>query len=148
MERQPGPSEEDEASASEHASRQAMLKRISSEMSFAQKQEFGKGPKSSRSYLFGDLLQVVMRDGLTPAEHAMVRFGRADTVRSFRQDFQDQMAEQLIGLVEQATGQKVVGFASQIMFDPDVVISTFVFEQTVEGAFVQVETHAEPDEPA
>ena len=135
-------SEQDDAAAA-HESRQALLRRISREMSAAQKQEFGKGPVSVRSYLFDDLLQVVMREGLTVAEHTMVRFGRAETVRSFRQEFADEMAKQRVGLVEQATGQKVIGFASQIMFDPDVLISTFLFDRDVGGGFVQVEGDGE-----
>ena len=49
------------------------------------------------------------------------------------------MAEQLRDLVEQATRRSVVGSASQIMFDPDVVISTFVFDRAVDGGFVHVE---------
>ena len=66
-----------------------LLKRISREMTAAQKREFGKGPVSTRSYLYDDLLMVVMRDGLTIAEHSMVRHGRAEAVRSFREAFQD-----------------------------------------------------------
>jgi uncharacterized protein YbcI len=82
---------------------------------------------SARSYLFDDLLQVVMREGLTTAEHTMVRFGRAEAVRGFRQQFQDEMAPSSSpASPELATGRRVIGFASQIMFDPDIVISTFV----------------------
>jgi uncharacterized protein YbcI len=136
-------SDESNAAVAAHEARQALLKRISAEMSAAQKREFGKGPLRARSYLFDDLLQVVMREGLTVAEHAMVRFGRRETVRSFRQDFQDQMAQALTSLVEQATGRKVIGFASQIMFDPDVVITTFVFDRDIEGGFVQAQINGD-----
>jgi uncharacterized protein YbcI len=128
-------SEQDTAAEAAYESRRALLRRISQEMTGAQKREFGQGPVSVRSYLFDDLLQVVMRDGLTVAEKSMVRFGRGDTVRSFRQEFQDGMAKQLIDLVEQATERKVINFASQIMFEPDIVISTFVFDRA-DGGFV------------
>jgi len=137
--------EQNEAMEAAHDSRQALLRRISREMTGAQKHEFGKGPISTRSYLFDDLLQVIMREGLTVAEKTMVRFGRADTVRSFRQEFQDEMAKQLVDMVEQATERKVINCASQIMFDPDVVITTFIFDRS-DGGFVHVEVRGDDED--
>jgi uncharacterized protein YbcI len=96
-------SELNDHAAAEHASRQALLKRISREMSAIQAHEFGKGPVSARSYLFDDLLQVVMRDGLTVAEKTRVRFGRRESVRAFRQQFQDEMSIELMEFIEHAT---------------------------------------------
>ena len=74
----------------------------------------------------------------------MVRFGHAHTVRSFRQEFQDEIAKQISDLVEQATGRKVIGCASQIMFEPDIVITTFVFDRA-DGGFVHVEVRTEDE---
>lgn len=61
-----------------------LWRRIANEMSEVQKREFGKGPVSASAYRFDDVLQGVLREGLIVAETAMVRFGRADVVRSFR----------------------------------------------------------------
>lgn len=107
---------------------QSLLARISTEMVRAQKQFFGKGPLKARSYFFDDLLIVAMRGGLTTAEETLLDFGQEDTVRDFRQVFENEMTQRLSGMIEDLTGRKVVNFQSQIMFDPDVVIEVFVFE--------------------
>jgi uncharacterized protein YbcI len=118
-----------------------LLARLSDDMVRAKKQFFGKGPEQAKSYMFDDLLIVVMRGGLTTAEQTMLRFGRQGMVRQFRQLFENEMTDVLTGLVEQATGRTVVNYQSQIMFDPDIIIEMFVFgdvrqdgiEATAEG---------------
>lgn len=118
-----------------------MLARLSDEMVRAKKQFFGKGPEQAKSYMLDDLLIVVMRGGLTTAEQTMLRFGRENLVREFRQLFENDMTEVLTGLVEQTTGRTVVNYQSQIMFDPDIIVEMFFFadprqdgiEATVEG---------------
>jgi uncharacterized protein YbcI len=118
-----------------------MLARISDEMVGAKKRFFGKGPEQAKSYMLDDLLIVVMRGGLTTAEQTMLRFGRENLVREFRQLFENDMTEVLTGLVEQTTGRTVVNYQSQIMFDPDIIVEMFFFaeprqdgiEATVEG---------------
>ena len=118
-----------------------MLARLSDEMVHAKKQFFGKGPEQAKSYMLDDLLIVVMRGGLTTAEQTMLRFGRENMVRQFRQLFENEMTEHLTGLVERTTGRTVVNYQSQIMFDPDIIVEMFFFaeprrdgiEATVEG---------------
>lgn len=118
-----------------------MLARLSDEMVRAKKQFFGKGPEQAKSYMLDDLLIVVMRGGLTTAEQTMLRFGRQNLVREFRQLFENDMTKVLTGLVEQTTGRTVVNYQSQIMFDPDIIVEMFFFaeprqdgiEATVEG---------------
>jgi uncharacterized protein YbcI len=118
-----------------------MLARISDEMVGAKKRFFGKGPEQAKSYMLDDMLIVVMRGGLTTAEQTMLKFGRPNLVRQFRQLFEDGMTEHLTSLVEQATGRAVVNYQSQVMFDPDIIVEMFVFDEprqdgieaTVEG---------------
>jgi uncharacterized protein YbcI len=118
-----------------------MLARLSDEMVRAKKQFFGKGPEQAKSYMLDDMLFVVMRGGLTTAEQTMLRFGRQNMVRQFRQLFENEMTEVLTGLVEETTGRTVVNYQSQIMFDPDIIVEMFFFaeprqdgiEATVEG---------------
>ena len=98
----------------------------------AQKQFFGKGPTKARSYFFDDLLIVVMRGGLTTAERTMLEFDQEDQVREFRQVFENEMTGRLTHLIEDLTGRNVVTYQSQIMFDPDIVIEVFVFDDTRE----------------
>jgi uncharacterized protein YbcI len=106
-----------------------MLARLADEMVRAKKQFFGKGPEQAKSYMVDDMLFVVMRGGLTTGEQTMLRFGRQDMVRQFRQLFENEMTELLTSRVEQTTGRRVVNYQSQIMFDPDVIVEMFVFDQ-------------------
>ena len=108
---------------------QGLLARISNEMVRAQKEFFGKGPTKAKSYILDDLLIIVMRGGMTTAEETMLRFGRADQVRQFRQLFENEMTERLTGMVEELTGRTVATYQSQVMFDPHTVVEIFVFDQ-------------------
>jgi uncharacterized protein YbcI len=105
-----------------------LLAQLSDEMVRAKKQFFGKGPEQAKSYMVDDLLFVVMRGGVTTAEQTMLRYGRQDMVRQFRQLFENEMTEVLTTLVQETTGRRVVNYQSQIMFDPDIVVEMFVFE--------------------
>jgi uncharacterized protein YbcI len=106
----------------------ALLARLSNEMVRAQKRYWGKGPVKAKSYMFDDMLFIVMKDGLTTAELSMLEFGEADLVRQYRQTFENRMTENLVGMVEELTGRKVVTYQSQILFDPARVIEIFVFD--------------------
>ena len=105
----------------------SLLSQISTEMVQAMKQHYGKGPVSAKSYLVDDLLFVVMRDMVTQAERTMLDAGRGDTVRDFRQQFENEVAEVLTGIVERLTGRRVVNYQSQVLFDPDLTVEIFVF---------------------
>lgn len=106
-----------------------MLARLSDEMVRAKKEFFGKGPEQAKSYMLDDMLIVVMRGGLTTAEQTMLEFGQPEMVRQFRQLFENEMTELLTSRVEETTGRKVVNYQSQIMFDPDIIVEMFVFDQ-------------------
>jgi uncharacterized protein YbcI len=118
---------------------QALLRQLSSSMASMQKAAFGKGPISTRSYLFDDMLLIVMRDGLTVAEKTMLDFGQADLVRNFRQQFENDMTKRIVGMIEELTDRKVLTYQSQIMFNPDVVVEMFVFDRALTGQFVRAE---------
>jgi uncharacterized protein YbcI len=105
------------------------LKEISRELVAAMKHGYGRGPVSAKSYLIDDFLLVVMRAGMNTAERTMLDRGRSDAVRDFRQAFQNEMAEELTGLVERLTGREVVTYQSQVLFDPDIVIEIFFFAE-------------------
>ena len=110
----------------------SLLDRISTESVRVQKEAFGKGPSHAKSYMFDDLLMVVMRDSLTTAEKTMLGFGQADLVRNFRQQFHNAMTDRLIAIIEEMTHRKVLTYQSQILFDPDLVVQLFVFDRAAE----------------
>ena len=138
-----------------------VLARLSDDMVRAKKQFFGKGPEQAKSYMLDDMLFVVMRGGLTTAEQTMLRYGRQNMVRQFRQLFENEMTEVLTSLVEETTGRAVVNYQSQIMFDPDIIVEMFVFadprrdgiEATAEGQLedestgVVTDAHERSDPP-
>ena len=105
-----------------------VLMRVSNAMVRAQKEFFGKGPESAKSYVLDDLLIVVMRGGLTTAEKTMLDFGHPDQVRAFRQLFENAMTERLSTMIEETTGRRVLNYQSQVLFGPDVVIEIFVLD--------------------
>lgn len=105
------------------------LSEISREVVAAMKQNYGRGPVSAKSYLIDDFLLVVMRGGMNTAERTMLDKGRSDAVRDFRQVFQNEMADELTGLVERLTGRPVVTYQSQVLFDPDIIIEIFFFAE-------------------
>lgn len=114
---------------------QSLLSRLSNEMVRAQKKYWGKGPLAAKSYMFDDMLFIVMRGGMTTAEQTMIDFGQHDKVRDFRQTFENEMTERLTDMIENVTGRKVLTYQSQVLFDPNVVIEMFVFDAPArEGA--------------
>lgn len=72
-----------------------------------------------------------MHGGLTPAEKLLLDEGEDDVVRAYRQTFENRMAGILSGRIEELTGRKVVGFQSQMLFDPDMSVEIFVFDDRV-----------------
>jgi uncharacterized protein YbcI len=107
---------------------EGLLSRISTQMVRTMKQYYGKGPVSAKSYLIDDLLFVVMREGMTQSEQTMLDAGRQNTVRNFRQEFENEMAQRLTYMVEQLTGRRVINYQSQVMFDPNMTVEMFVFQ--------------------
>jgi uncharacterized protein YbcI len=109
------------------------LSEISRELVAAMKQNYGRGPVSAKSYLIDDFLLTVMRGGMNTAEQTMLNKGRSDIVREFRQAFQNEMGEYLISIVERLTGRRVVTYQSQVLFDPDVIIEIFFFDEPADA---------------
>jgi uncharacterized protein YbcI len=107
---------------------QSLLGRISKEVVQTFKEYYGKGPTSAKSYMFDDMLFVVMRGGLNAVEKFLLEKDEVDVVRQYRQTFENRMNEILSEKIEKLTGRKVVAFNSQILFDPDISIEIFVFD--------------------
>ena len=115
----------------ESESGESLLAAISREMVRTMKHYYGRGPTRAKSYLLDDLLFVVMRGGALQSEKTLLEAGFDDTVREFRQKFENVMAERLVGTIEQLTERKVLTYQSQILFEPHVVIEIFVFDKPV-----------------
>lgn len=106
-----------------------LLSRVSTELVQMQKEFYGRGPVKAKSYMLDDLLVTVMHGGMTPAEKTMLAFDRADTVRAFRQEWQNVMGDRLIAKIEELTGRRVATYQSQVLFDPDTIVELFLFDE-------------------
>jgi uncharacterized protein YbcI len=127
----------------------SLLAQISAEMVRLQKRFYGRGPERAKSYMLDDLLIIVMRGGVLPAEQTMLESGQEDLVRNFRQRFQDEMGARIVGMVQDVTGRHVVNYQSQVLFDPDMVFELFVFDDQLGEDQVRQTAQAQPEnEPA
>ena len=113
---------------------QSLLADISNAMVQAMKQYYGKGPTQAKSYMIDDYLFVAMREPYTVVEHTLIRAGRHHLVREYRQAFENEMAAELTGQVEDLTGRKVLAYQSQVVFDPNTVFEIFVLDPTGDGS--------------
>ena len=67
-----------------------------------------------------DLVVVVLEESFTRAEKTLAQCGEREAIQHIRPRFQQQMADNFISVVEQATGRKVRSFLSETDIDQDV----------------------------
>jgi uncharacterized protein YbcI len=108
-----------------------LLEQISNSIVGLYRESFGRGPTGAKTYVLDDLVFCVLRDGLTPVERTLRDRGDAAFVREMRVRFQDAVADQLRGMVEELTGRKVVAFLSQANVDPELTIEVFFLDGPV-----------------
>jgi uncharacterized protein YbcI len=92
------------------------------------KQYYGRGPTAAKTYLCDDYVFVVMENGLTRNERTLLEAGREELVREYRLSFQEAVTDTITSTVAELVGRKVIGYHSQIVFDPDRVFEIFVLE--------------------
>jgi uncharacterized protein YbcI len=105
-----------------------MLKQISNAMVGLKKNLYGKGPVKAKTFVNDNFVFVVLEGGLTQNEMTLLDAGESDMVRSYRLRFQEVVSEQATGAIEELTGRKVLGYHSQIVFDPDRAFEIFVLD--------------------
>jgi len=90
---------------------------------------YGRGPMKAKSYLLDERIVVcVLEDTMTTVEQTLVKCGNREMVRQVRLTFQEAMADQFKGVVEQAMGRRVAGYHSQLTLEPDIGFEFFVLE--------------------
>jgi uncharacterized protein YbcI len=99
---------------------------IANAMVGLKKRHYGRGPEAAKAYLEDDYIFVVLEGGLTRNEETLLADGRQDLVRQYRLAFQEAVTETATGAVEELTGRKVIGYHSQIVFDPVRAFEIFV----------------------
>ncbi len=88
----------------------------------------GRGPTRARTHIDDELICVVMRDTLTKGERSLVADGKVELVLAARKGYQEAMKADLVAVVEEISGRKVLAFLSDNHIDPDIGVETFVLE--------------------
>jgi len=89
---------------------------------------YGKGPTKAKSYINDNYVLCVMQGGLTRNEETLLAAGEHDLVRQYRLKFQEAMAAPTTEAIERLTGRKVLGYHSQIVFEPEHAFEIFVLD--------------------
>jgi uncharacterized protein YbcI len=94
------------------------------------KEFYGRGPTRSKSYFEDDLVVCVLRGGFSRVEQTLLDGGRGAAVINQRMEFQEVMRDRFDGVIEQATGRRVIGFMSGNQQDPDMMCEVFILAPT------------------
>jgi uncharacterized protein YbcI len=101
---------------------------IANAMVGLKKQHYGRGPEGAKAFIEDDYVFVVLEGGLTRNEETLLAAGREDLVRQYRLTFQEVVGPTATGAIEELTGRRVIGYHSQIVFDPARAFEIFVLE--------------------
>ena len=107
---------------------------ISNAMVGLKKEFYGKGPTKAKTFLNDNYVFCVMEGGLTRNEETMIERGHEDLVRSYRLRFQEAMEDPTVEAVQRNTGHTVIGYHSQIVFNPERAFEIFVLDRPVDGS--------------
>jgi uncharacterized protein YbcI len=102
------------------------LAAVANEIVRLKAQYYGKGPTEAKAYLNDETLVVALKGGLTTVERTLLEAGDDGLVRQVRLRFQEVMEQNFIDAVQRLTGQRVLTYMSQIVFDPDYCFEFFV----------------------
>ena len=106
-----------------------MTAEISNAMVGLKKKFYGRGPTGAKSFINDNYVFCVLDGGLTQNEKTLLDAGEESLVRTYRLRFQEVMTEQATEAVARITGCKVVGYHSQILFEPVVAIEMFILDR-------------------
>lgn len=106
--------------------RGGLLSALATAIVQATREYTGRGPTKARASFSGEMLVVVMQDSLTKGERSLADSGKTDMVVEIRRCFQSAMSDELVGIVEQLTGRKVLAFMSDHHVAPDMGVVIFV----------------------
>ena len=92
------------------------------------KERYGRGPTSARAIVDGNMIFVVLQDGLTRNEETLLAAGHHQAVRDFRACFMDTMRDEVTAEVQALTGRTVLAHEGQMILDPPMTVETFVLD--------------------
>ena len=86
----------------------------------------GRGPTKARTVMSKDTVAIIFADTLTKGERSLVNMGEEEHVLRTRRNYQQLMRGDLVGLVEELSGQKVHAFFSDNHIEPDYAVEFFL----------------------
>ena len=86
----------------------------------------GRGPTKARSVIDRDSVTILLSDTLTPGERRLAEGGKADHVLETQHEFQRLMRDDLVKVIEDALGRKVIAFMSTNHIDPDLAVEVLL----------------------
>jgi uncharacterized protein YbcI len=89
-------------------------------------ESYGRGPTKAKTYAFDNYLVTVLEDLLTTVERTLVDHGEEALVRRVRLTFQEATADRFTSEVAAIAGREVVGYHSQVTFNPSIGFEIFV----------------------
>ena len=101
---------------------------VSNAMVGLKKKFYGRGPNAAKTFVNDNYVFCVLDGGLTQNEKTLLDAGEERLVRQYRLRFQEAMTAQTTEAVERITGQRVIGYHSQIVFNPTHGIEIFILE--------------------
>jgi len=105
---------------------------ISNAMVGLKKEFYGKGPTKVKTFFNDNYVFCVMEGGLTRNEETLIGRGHEDLVRDYRLRFQEAMEDPTVEAMQRITGREVVGYHSQIVFNPERAFEIFVLDRPVD----------------
>ena len=105
---------------------------VSNAMVGLKKDFYGKGPTKAKTFLNDNYVFCVMEGGLTRNEQTLIERGHEDLVRTYRLRFQEAMEGPTVEAIQRITGRSVIGYHSQIVFNPERAFEIFVLDRPVE----------------
>jgi uncharacterized protein YbcI len=94
------------------------------------KEFYGRGPTRAKSYFEDDLVVCVLRGGFSRVEQTLLDGGHGAAVINQRMEFQEVMRQRFEAVIEDATGQRVIGFMSGNQQEPDMMCEVFILAPT------------------
>jgi uncharacterized protein YbcI len=113
-----------------HQAHGDVLTAISDGMVGLLKEFYGRGPTRTKTYYEDDLVVCLLRGGFSRVEQTLLDGGRGSSVIRQRMEFQELMRDRFEGVIEDATGRRVIGFMSGNQQDPDIMCEVFILAPT------------------
>jgi uncharacterized protein YbcI len=107
-----------------------VLTAISDGMVGLLKEFYGRGPTRTKTYFEDDLVVCLLRGGFSRVEQTLLDGGRGESVIAQRMEFQELMRARFVGVIESATGRRVIGFMSGNQQSPDIMCAVFILDPT------------------